>query len=58
MTYAVELGEVESSRQIEARLRSRRLGKVWRYTADQLADTLEQCSTYYVVSDGLPDDAR
>jgi len=56
--WAVELAEVESPRKIESRFLARRLGKVWRYNEDQLADTLEQCSFYYVVTYGLPDDAR
>lgn len=56
--FAAELADVETPRRIEARFLSRRLGKVWRYTEDQLADTLEQCSFYYVVTYGLADDAR
>jgi hypothetical protein len=58
VTLALELAEVETSRKIEARFLSRRLGKIWRYTEDQLADTLEQCSFYYVVTYRLAEDAR
>lgn len=39
--------ETDSSRRIEARMLSRRLGKVWRYTEQQLAAALEACSAYY-----------
>jgi hypothetical protein len=40
---ALDLSTVTSARSIDARFRSRRLGKIWRYREDTLVDTMRQC---------------
>jgi hypothetical protein len=40
---AVELSKTTTARRIEARFRSRRLGKIWRYTEETLGETLAHC---------------
>ncbi len=40
---AATLSRDVSARRIEARFRSRRLGKVWRYTEEMLRETLDRC---------------
>lgn len=41
---AVGLAEVTTARRIESRFRSRRLGKVWRYTDQTLRETVVRCA--------------
>ncbi|MEJ7891848.1 MAG: hypothetical protein WKF94_04350 [Solirubrobacteraceae bacterium] len=43
----LELSEVTTARRIDARFRSRRVGKVWRYTDGTLRDTLLACAEHY-----------
>ena len=40
---ALAMSETTTPRRIEARFRSRRLDKVWRYTEETLGETLRQC---------------
>jgi hypothetical protein len=40
---ALDLSSISSTRKIEARFKSRRIGKVWRYTEQTLRDTLARC---------------
>jgi hypothetical protein len=40
---ALDLSGITSTRKIEARFKSRRIGKVWRYTQETLRDTLARC---------------
>jgi Homing endonuclease associated repeat len=44
---ALGLSEVTTVRRIDARFRSRRLGKVWKYTEETLRDTLAQAVEHY-----------
>jgi hypothetical protein len=41
---ALGLSEITTVRSIEARFRSRKLGKIWRYTDETLRDTLMRCT--------------
>lgn len=42
---ALALSASESTLRIETRFRSRRLGKVWRYTEETLRDTVSRCAS-------------
>ena len=44
---AIALAETTSARRIEARFRSRRMGKIHRYTDEMLQETLERCVAEY-----------
>jgi hypothetical protein len=44
---ALELSETTTPRRIEARFRSRQLGKVWRYTDDTLRDALLRAAEHW-----------
>lgn len=47
---ALDLSETTTPRRIEARFRSRKLGKVWRYDEDDLRDALTRASEHYGVA--------
>lgn len=44
---ALDLSETTTPRRIEARFRSRKLGKVWRYDEDDLRDALARATAHY-----------
>ena len=44
---ALALSETTTPRRIEARFRSRRVGKIWRYSEQTLGDTLRACVEHY-----------
>jgi hypothetical protein len=44
---ALELSESNTVRKIEARFRSRRVGKVWRFTDEMLRETMARCVEHY-----------
>lgn len=55
---ALAMAEETTPRRVQARLASRRLGKIWRYTDAKLDAALEACSAFYVAREGLPDGER
>lgn len=44
---ALTLSDTSTPRRIEARFRSRRMGKVWKYPPETLRDTLHECAQFY-----------
>ena len=44
---ALALSETTTPRRIEARFRSRRVGKIWRYSEQTLGETLRACVDHY-----------
>ncbi len=44
---ALELADTTTARRIDARFRDRKVGKVWRFTEDQLRDAVTAASTNY-----------
>jgi hypothetical protein len=44
---ALTSADTTTPKRIEARFRSRKIGKVWRFTEDVLRDTLRRCSEHY-----------